>query len=128
MWDQFGDGWSGAALLIQTPSSTSSPQRYAPSCDQNPLDISFCADPSDPSLWGVFNFSLYAPANTPDPWEIAWRVTVTNLGDTTILGEELRARERQSGGIQRCLGSLVYLLNVGQQVFNISAMHLRLSV
>ena len=80
MWDQFGDGWSGAALLIQTPSSTSSPQRYAPSCDQNPLDISLCANPSDPSLWGVFNMSVYAPANTPDPWEIAWRVTVTNPG------------------------------------------------
>lgn len=69
--DQFGDGWDGAYLEVQQPDGTS--ERYEPDCAvPNPFIVRFC--PKDPTLSGMYKFSIKDAPKAKYRWEILWKV------------------------------------------------------
>ena len=69
--DEFGDGWSGAELVVHTPVHE---RRYAPTCEANPLIVYICASFDVPDQQGEYIVRVDVPERTPNTWEIQWEV------------------------------------------------------
>eukprot|EP01041_Mallomonas_annulata_P008058 gene8058-16518_t len=77
--DQFGDGWSGASLILTHPVYSSSyssfrTKPHSPTFDQNPLELSVCASVDKLEDYGLYTFTIQYPVNTFYLWEILWHI------------------------------------------------------
>lgn len=78
--DQFGDGWSGAELVITDSSGLK--ERYAPKCNSVLINgfrqLRWC--PDSETAFGDVTFEIVNAKHFPFFWEIAWHIYQENSG------------------------------------------------